>query len=58
MKRKRKSDIKVEFIEGREMTEAELETYVQILFQWWKRDFEAGKLEPELTSGSGRGSQA
>lgn len=27
--------------EGREMTDAEIETVTSLLFQWWKRKYEA-----------------
>ena len=49
----RQKEIGLEFIEGREMTEAEMETVASILFTWWKRDIEqrmAEKVDEEKPS--------
>jgi len=35
-----KKEIKVEIVEERQMSDAEVETFASLLFQWWKRDFE------------------
>jgi hypothetical protein len=33
-------DIDIEVIEGREMTEQEVESVAYLLFTWWRREFE------------------
>ena len=37
------NDFGVEIVEGREMTETEIDTVVSILFSWWKSHFENEK---------------
>ena len=36
----RRSKVSLEMVEQREMTDAEVETVVSLLFTWWKREFE------------------
>ena len=33
-------DIVIEIIDGREMTEPEVESVAYLLFTWWRREFE------------------
>jgi hypothetical protein len=41
------NDIKFEVVKGEEMTREQVESIAQILFNWWKRDFESGKISQE-----------
>jgi hypothetical protein len=43
-KRPIKSDIEIKVIEDREMTDQEVETIAQILFEWWRREFESKEI--------------
>jgi hypothetical protein len=40
-------DIKFEIVQGEEMTEEQVESIAQILFDWLKRDFESGEISRE-----------
>jgi hypothetical protein len=37
----KKKGLEIVLEEGREMTDAEIETVTSLLFQWWKRKYEA-----------------
>jgi hypothetical protein len=37
---RKKKDIKIKIKEEREMTEAEVENLVSMIFEWWKRELE------------------
>ncbi len=40
----RNRDIKIELVEGRAMTNAEVEAVASLLFTWWRREFEQESL--------------
>ncbi len=41
-------EIDIEVIQGREMTDAEIESVAHLLFRWWRSEFEESESERKL----------